>query len=142
MPSRSKHGYVAGRVSDEGGGIDAALLDKVWKYGYSTTHATPSSTRPTSFRSFWLDSQKTAQSTLSGYGFGLPYARLHARYFGQAAPTGLCDGYSVGGDLQLVSIPAFGVDVFLTTKKLDRVVAIESGETDARVEYTGSESHR
>ncbi|WIA32443.1 hypothetical protein OEZ86_003265 [Tetradesmus obliquus] len=43
--------------------------------------------------------------SLAGLGFGLPLSRLHARYF--------------GGDLQLVNLPGYGVDAFLTLRRLD-----------------------
>lgn len=117
------------RISDEGGGIDRSLLDRVWQYGYTTNSKpkSPSNSTTSSFTSFWMESQEMARSDLSGYGFGLPFSRLHARYF--------------GGDLQLVSIPAFGVDVFLTTKKLDRQMWSETEKTE-RLEYTEPEVSR
>eukprot|EP00878_Enallax_costatus_P015017 GHUV01015724.1.p1 GENE.GHUV01015724.1~~GHUV01015724.1.p1 ORF type:complete len:495 (+),score=95.37 GHUV01015724.1:1927-3411(+) len=43
--------------------------------------------------------------SLAGLGFGLPLSRLHARYF--------------GGDLKLVNLPGYGVDAFLTVRRLD-----------------------
>lgn len=43
--------------------------------------------------------------SLAGLGFGLPMSRLYARYF--------------GGDLCLVNLPGYGVDAFLTLRRLD-----------------------
>jgi hypothetical protein len=42
---------------------------------------------------------------MAGLGFGLPLSRLHARYF--------------GGELQLVNLPGYGVDAYLSLPKLD-----------------------
>lgn len=42
---------------------------------------------------------------MAGLGFGLPLSRLYARYF--------------AGDLKLVSMPGFGVDAYLTIKRLE-----------------------
>ena len=43
--------------------------------------------------------------SIGGLGFGLPLSRVHARYF--------------GGDLKLVSMQGYGVDVYLTLKRLE-----------------------
>lgn len=43
---------------------------------------------------------------MAGLGFGLPLARLYARYF--------------GGDLSLKVLPGFGTDAFLTLKRLEQ----------------------
>jgi len=44
-------------------------------------------------------------SPLSGYGVGLPLSRLHARY--------------LGGSLELVSLPGFGTDAYLSLPRVD-----------------------
>lgn len=44
---------------------------------------------------------------MAGLGFGLPLTRVYARYF--------------GGDLQLMSIPNFGTDIFLKITRLEQV---------------------
>lgn len=46
-----------------------------------------------------------ARYRMAGLGFGLPLSRLYARYF--------------SGDLKLVSMPGFGVDAYLTIKRLE-----------------------
>lgn len=45
------------------------------------------------------------QNRLAGLGFGLPTARLTARYF--------------GGNLELVNLPGYGVDAFLNLRHLE-----------------------
>ena len=40
-----------------------------------------------------------------GYGIGLPLSRLHARY--------------LGGSLDLVSLPGYGVDAYLSLPRVD-----------------------
>jgi hypothetical protein len=42
---------------------------------------------------------------LAGLGFGLPMARLFAKYF--------------GGDFQLVNLPSYGCDVYISLRNLD-----------------------
>eukprot|EP00437_Effrenium_voratum_P015540 CAMPEP_0181442678 /NCGR_PEP_ID=MMETSP1110-20121109/24151_1 /TAXON_ID=174948 /ORGANISM="Symbiodinium sp., Strain CCMP421" /LENGTH=343 /DNA_ID=CAMNT_0023566609 /DNA_START=131 /DNA_END=1162 /DNA_ORIENTATION=+ len=44
-------------------------------------------------------------SPLSGYGVGLPLSRLHARY--------------LGGTLQLISLPGYGTDAYLSLPRVD-----------------------
>ena len=49
-----------------------------------------------------------------------------------------------GGDLQFVSIPGFGMDVFLMTKKLDREARSETTDLEhlERLEYKAAEINR
>lgn len=69
------------RISDEGGGIKPELLDEIWKYGFSTTNV-ENSVNSQSFLG-----SAPARSKLYGFGFGLPFSRLHAKYFGRFNPT-------------------------------------------------------
>ncbi|KAF8071299.1 hypothetical protein HT031_001382 [Scenedesmus sp. PABB004] len=55
--------------------------------------------------------------SLAGLGFGLPMSRLHARFW--------------GGDLQLVNLPGYGVDAFLTLRRLDSGAWSEQLDDDA-----------
>ncbi|EFN56714.1 hypothetical protein CHLNCDRAFT_21859, partial [Chlorella variabilis] len=165
------------RLSDQGGGIDAADTEAVWQFGFTTTSRRqkaqakadrqqgpgpglgyphplqrPSSEEAAmmmgigeglgldnappgvSFGAAWsagcsggpgrrwggvpLRSAAAGASVWSGavcsgggrcqlarLGFGLPLSRLYARYF--------------GGDLRLVNMPGYGVDSFLTLKRLE-----------------------
>ncbi|KAL4447906.1 hypothetical protein ABPG75_005125 [Micractinium tetrahymenae] len=49
--------------------------------------------------------ESSSRFRIAGLGFGLPLSRLYARYF--------------GGDLRLVNMPGYGVDSFLTLKRLE-----------------------
>ncbi|ETO16775.1 pyruvate dehydrogenase kinase, partial [Reticulomyxa filosa] len=55
------------KLCDQGGGISKDTLDKIWLYSYSTMPP--------------KDANKNA-TPMAGLGYGLPLARLHARYFG------------------------------------------------------------
>jgi [3-methyl-2-oxobutanoate dehydrogenase (acetyl-transferring)] kinase len=57
-----------------------------------------------------------ARYSLAGLGFGLPLSRLHARYF--------------GGELALVNLPGYGVDAFLTLRRLDTAGWREQTDAD------------
>lgn len=121
------------QISDQGGGIFQDKLDKVWRYGFTTVSddLVDLSCSTTSanllidglgarFERFqielnephmWRKAHSTGRSRdpMAGLGFGLPLTRVYARYF--------------GGDLQLISIPNFGTDVFLKITRLEQVKA-------------------
>lgn len=87
------------KISDEGGGISRADLQKVWLYTF-TTHPAPQWLRtPDS-----VAQPPTFREHFAGAGYGLPVARLFARYF--------------GGDLQLASMDGYGTDAFLHVRRL------------------------
>lgn len=76
------------RISDQGGGIAAEDLTKVWQYGYTTIdHQDSNSFRGTSdLDPIWAAQPETgAQYRMGGLGFGLPMSRLYAEYFGKLA---------------------------------------------------------
>jgi pyruvate dehydrogenase kinase 2/3/4 len=83
------------KVSDEGGGIPRSGLANVWTYLYSTAESP--------LEDFDAESEEGPQ-VVAGYGYGLPLARLYARYF--------------GGDLQLISMEKYGTDAFLHLSRL------------------------
>jgi len=83
------------KVSDEGGGIPRSGLPNVWTYLYSTAESP--------LENFDVESEEGPQ-VVAGYGYGLPLARLYARYF--------------GGDLQLISMEKYGTDAFLHLSRL------------------------
>ncbi|KAL4853660.1 [3-methyl-2-oxobutanoate dehydrogenase [lipoamide]] kinase [Chlorella vulgaris] len=130
------------RLSDQGGGIDDSDMSAVWQFGWSTTTRRqrpkpayglaqplngqrgggPPVRRASSEEAAILGVGEglgldTAPPGVSfgaavgalesgmGLGFGLPLSRLYARYF--------------GGDLRLVNMPGYGVDSFLTLKRLE-----------------------
>mmetsp|Transcript_42442 Transcript_42442/g.83277 ORF Transcript_42442/g.83277 Transcript_42442/m.83277 type:complete len:388 (-) Transcript_42442:152-1315(-) len=83
------------KVSDQGGGIKRADLDKVWSYLHTTAN------RP---GQDFFGSHGLAAAPMAGLGYGLPLSRLFAQYF--------------GGDLQMVSMEGYGTDVYLYLHKL------------------------
>ncbi|KAL1936719.1 hypothetical protein VTP01DRAFT_853 [Rhizomucor pusillus] len=97
------------RIRDQGGGIAEDDLNKVFEYSYTTVSKAASD--PSSI--FSDMSEKAMQSgiggPLAGLGFGLPLARMYARYF--------------GGSFTLVSMSGYGCDVFLKLKHIDQSMA-------------------
>lgn len=83
------------KISDEGGGIPRSEVPMAWTYMYTT--AQPEDLDP-DFQS------SDFQAPMAGFGYGLPLARLYARYF--------------GGDLNLISMESYGTDVYLHLNRL------------------------
>jgi len=79
---------VAIRVSDRGGGIPFDVGQRIWSYLYSTRHG----------------AENRTPTALAGCGVGLPRARLYARY--------------LGGSLDVVSWPGYGVDAHIFLPRL------------------------
>ena len=61
---------VAIKISDQGGGISRAGMDRIWSYTYTT--AAPEVLAPDS---------GTTTAPIAGFGHGLPLSRLYARCF-------------------------------------------------------------
>ncbi|KAN0063694.1 [Pyruvate dehydrogenase (acetyl-transferring)] kinase isozyme 2 [Thecaphora frezii] len=83
------------KISDEGGGIPRSEMPLVWTYMYTTAQSED------------LDPEFSAsdfKAPMAGFGYGLPLARLYARYF--------------GGDLKLISMEGYGTDVYLHLNRL------------------------
>jgi len=80
------------KISDQGGGIPRSGMKRIWSYAYSDA--------PT------LDLTETSikQPAMAGYGHGLPFSRLYARYF--------------GGDLKLMSVRGYGTDSYIFLSKV------------------------
>ncbi|CAI6009980.1 unnamed protein product [Closterium sp. NIES-65] len=98
------------KVSDLGGGIPEKLQAKVWRYGYSSVEGDVStSSTLRSAAGGPVDSQGTP---MAGLGFGLPYSRLLAQY--------------LGGNIEMVSIPGYGTDVYVRVRRVvDQTEAVE-----------------
>uniref|UniRef100_A0A7S3PHZ6 Protein-serine/threonine kinase n=1 Tax=Aplanochytrium stocchinoi TaxID=215587 RepID=A0A7S3PHZ6_9STRA len=84
------------KVSDEGGGIPRSGLAKIWSYQYTTAADD--------------DKAKTAQEqtfrdNFYGVGYGLPIARVFARYF--------------GGELKIISTEGWGTDAYIYINRLE-----------------------
>uniref|UniRef100_UPI00358EAE64 pyruvate dehydrogenase (acetyl-transferring) kinase isozyme 2, mitochondrial-like n=1 Tax=Myxine glutinosa TaxID=7769 RepID=UPI00358EAE64 len=78
------------RMSDHGGGVPLRKIDRLFNYMYSTAPLPR------------MDIDRAAP--LAGFGYGLPIARLYARYF--------------QGDLQLYSMEGFGTSAVIYLKAL------------------------
>ncbi|QDZ22725.1 pyruvate dehydrogenase kinase [Chloropicon primus] len=98
------------KISDQGGGIDSVDERKVWNYGYTTVDENAGLEIDQGLdQGGALDLSGAAagsnsHSKMAGLGFGLPLSRLHARYF--------------GGDLEIVNVNGYGVDVYLNLRNL------------------------
>ena len=71
------------KIHDKGGGFSRKEIKKLFSYFYTTS---------------------SYKSDLSGYGFGLPLAKVYAQYF--------------GGDLLVLPIDSVGTDVYIYINKL------------------------
>ena len=85
---------VSVRVSDQGGGIKQANMDKVMSYMYTTA-------KVSQFEVMIEGQSKNtgSRTPLAGFGYGLPISRLYAQHF--------------DGDLRLVSVEGYGTDAYL-----------------------------
>jgi len=86
------------KVSDSGGGINPDKLSQVWEYAFTTVNHEEQT--PEGLSAFVNDVKPMA-----GEGFGLPMARVYARYF--------------GGDLTMHSVHRHGTEVYVRLKHLD-----------------------
>ncbi|CDH59781.1 mitochondrial pyruvate dehydrogenase kinase [Lichtheimia corymbifera JMRC:FSU:9682] len=99
------------RIRDQGGGVAENDLNRVFEYSYTTVAKASDDHDPNNI--FTGISEMALQSgiggPLAGLGFGLPLARMYARYF--------------GGSFTLVSMNGYGCDVFLKLKHIDQSMA-------------------
>ena len=103
------------KIADRGGGVPRSTLQQIWKFAHSTANRE--------------EEDKTAFGTdeITGSrirGFGLPLARVYAKYF--------------GGDLTLKSMEGYGLDAYLylprlgdAGENLPRAVLQSPGERDS-----------
>lgn len=83
------------KVTDEGGGVPRSKWHKIWHYDYTTSAPCPPQ-ESNQFQSF--------RDHFSGGGYGLPVARLFARYF--------------GGEVTFTSMEGSGSTVFIQAHRL------------------------
>ncbi|KAL4132946.1 hypothetical protein PRIC2_003275 [Phytophthora ramorum] len=92
------------KVSDEGGGVPRSRWNKLWHYDYTTSPLCPP-----------IDSENypTYREHFSGGGYGLPMARLFARYFGGevvfsslegSGSTAFIQAHRLGTNMELVPL--------------------------------------
>lgn len=86
--------HVAILVSDEAGGIPFEVGDQIWSYMYGTAAKIGT-----------VNDANLDPESLTGYGVGLPCARLYARY--------------LGGRLSLTSYPGYGTQAHLILPRLE-----------------------
>jgi pyruvate dehydrogenase kinase 2/3/4 len=112
---------VSIKVADSGGGAPRSTMDKIWKFAHSTS---PDLEEHTDFGKDALVGRKVR-------GFGLPLARIYARYF--------------GGELTLRSMEGHGVDAYLylprlgyNCENLPLPVIVSPGEGDSMPSSLGA----
>eukprot|EP00640_Fibrocapsa_japonica_P006105 CAMPEP_0113946492 /NCGR_PEP_ID=MMETSP1339-20121228/58053_1 /TAXON_ID=94617 /ORGANISM="Fibrocapsa japonica" /LENGTH=125 /DNA_ID=CAMNT_0000952613 /DNA_START=77 /DNA_END=454 /DNA_ORIENTATION=+ /assembly_acc=CAM_ASM_000762 len=89
------------KVSDEGGGIQRSLMNRIWSYLFTTADPDIQA----GFISMDEDNcDFNKASPLAGLGYGLPISRSYARYF--------------GGDLSIMSMEGYGTDAFVHLSRL------------------------
>lgn len=82
------------KIADKGGGIPRSYMNKLWKFAHSTADEDESK----------ADFGMIEVSGARIRGFGLPLARIYARYF--------------GGELTLKSTEGYGLDAYLHLPRL------------------------
>ena len=92
--------HVAILVSDEAGGIPFEVGDQIWSYMYGTAAKNGKVNSMNTEDPANLENPES----LTGYGVGLPCARLYARY--------------LGGKLSLTSYPGYGTQAHLILPRL------------------------
>jgi len=90
--------FSINRISDLGGGIPRSHNKRIFNYLFTT--AAPA------FQNQLIEDMESfgRSSPLAGLGYGLPIARLYARYF--------------GGDLDIMSVEGHGTDAYLHLNRL------------------------
>jgi len=90
------------KVSDEGGGIPRSALGKIWSYQYTTAKAEDKTGN---------EGNVSFRDNFFGVGYGVPIARVFARYF--------------AGDLHIISTEGWGTDAYVYLHRLEST-AMES----------------
>lgn len=109
------------KITDQGGGISRSKLDSIWTFAHSTL----SQSQLAGSRRSSSSSPSTLELTEPNIrGFGLPLARIYARYFGGELTLKSMEGYGVDTYLQL---PILGADC----ENLPEAVAKSPGNTDS-----------
>ncbi|KAL3656880.1 hypothetical protein V7S43_018220 [Phytophthora oleae] len=92
------------KVSDDGGGVPRSRWNKLWHYDYTTSPLCPP---------IDSDNYPTYREHFSGGGYGLPMARLFARYFGGdvvfssqegSGSTACIQAHRLGTNMELVPL--------------------------------------
>ncbi|RLN44005.1 hypothetical protein BBJ28_00009727 [Nothophytophthora sp. Chile5] len=92
------------KVSDEGGGVPRSRWNKLWHYDYTTSPPCPP---------IESDNYHSFRQHFSGGGYGLPIARLFARYF--------------GGEITFSSLEGSGSTAFVQAHRLGTNMEVVPG---------------
>jgi pyruvate dehydrogenase kinase 2/3/4 len=101
------------KISDEGGGIRRSDWPRLWLYTFTTDSTIKDGEQE----------METYRQHFSGGGYGLPYARLFARYF--------------GGQMTVLSMEGHGTDVYVQLSRLGNRSEVLDVERDNEYEYQG-----
>lgn len=97
---------VSIRIRDMGGGINKDILKQVWQYSFSTINKHENEDAILGVATQLAVEQGTG-GPIAGLGYGLPMARIYARW--------------AGGSLDLMSLDGHGCDVFLRLPDIGQV---------------------
>ena len=89
------------KISDIGGGISRSNWKKLHRYTYTTSEYLPD---------FDENGNRAFLEHFSGGGYGIPLAKLYARYF--------------GGDITIISMEGFGTDAYIEVKRLQEKIEV------------------
>ncbi len=90
------------KIADKGGGVPRSVIDKMWTFAHSTLSDAMDTNTNNDTHLSEIDEFTGRSVSGRGFnirGFGLPLARIYARYF--------------GGELTLKSMEGYGVDAYL-----------------------------
>ncbi|KAJ2723825.1 [Pyruvate dehydrogenase (acetyl-transferring)] kinase 2, mitochondrial [Coemansia sp. Benny D115] len=115
----SSHSDIVVRVSDQGGGISPEVLPYIWSF----THPLKAK-RLQNFQSVHRMEARVDEtdsvSPLMSFGFGLPMSNVYAKYW--------------GGNVNVHSLPGYGVDAYVQLPRLGNVVENISRSPNTRGE--------
>lgn len=96
------------RIEDRGGGVPHNLMDKIWRYNFTTSSSYQDDNQNQGPFSEVMNSAHTSNvpGKMHGYGFGLPVCRAYAEY--------------LGGSLTMETMQGFGTVVFLRLRHIYR----------------------
>ena len=113
------------KIADKGGGVARSVVDRMWTF----THATLSDKVEITKKNEHIETEDTGGNSR---GFGLPLARIYARY--------------LGGELTVKSMEGYGVDAYLylpmlgdAGENLPKRVLLSPGNADST--YDGNRDH-
>ncbi|GMH78382.1 hypothetical protein TrST_g3559 [Triparma strigata] len=113
---------VSIKIGDQGGGVARSDMDKIWTFAASTL------AKEETMKS---DAHDNVEQNIRG--FGLPLARIYARYFGGELTLKSMEGYGVDTYLHL---PVLGTDC----ENLPDAVENSPGNTDSNENQEGQQS--